>query len=387
MDTDDFYASLPKLRSFRDLAAPEAFTPLPRDWHLCCTDIVNSTSLIAAGRYKTVNMIGASVIAAMRNALEGAAFPYVFGGDGAAFAVAEKHRESAGRVLAGLRIWAEEEFGITLRVAMLPVAWIRAEGLDVRVARHAVSEHADYAMFSGGGLAWAEAQMKEGAFAVPPDPDHQPPDLTGLSCRWSSTPAQNGLILSLVVRPGPKASPESFAALAASLTNLAATLHRHGHPIPESGPRLRFPPAGLDAEARSWNSNLPLFIRKLFLLAETAFAALILKRKKPAGRFDPVHYLSVLSRNSDFRKFDDGLKMTLDCTPDVQEQIRRALDQAAEAGLVRYGMHAQESVLVTCIVPSVLEDGHVHFVDGAAGGYTQAAANLAAASAAHVKAT
>ena len=35
--------------------------------------------------------------------------------------------------------------------------------------------------------------------------------------------------------------------------------------------------------------------------------------------------------------------------------------------------------MVTCIVPSPVEDNHIHFVDGAAGGYTQAAANLAAA--------
>jgi hypothetical protein len=29
--------------------------------------------------------------------------------------------------------------------------------------------------------------------------------------------------------------------------------------------------------------------------------------------------------------------------------------------------------MMTCIVPSILTDDHVHFIDGAAGGYTQAA--------------
>ena len=47
----------------------------------------NSTKAIAAQRYKAVNMAGASVIAAVTNALGGREFPFVFGGDGASFAI------------------------------------------------------------------------------------------------------------------------------------------------------------------------------------------------------------------------------------------------------------------------------------------------------------
>ena len=32
--------------------------------------------------------------------------------------------------------------------------------------------------------------------------------------------------------------------------------------------------------------------------------------------------------------------------------------------------------MMTCIVPSAMKGDHVHFVDGAAGGYTQAAARM-----------
>lgn len=380
MNTDTFYTSLPKVRAFARLTAPEAFAPLPPDWLLCCTDIVNSTALVAAGRYKTVNMVGAAVIAAIRNALSGAAFPYVFGGDGAAFAVPPRHRGRAAQVLAGLRSWAEAAYGITLRAAMLPISRIRAEGLDVQIARYAVSEHADFAMFSGGGLAWAEAQMKAGAFKVAPDPQAEPPDLSGLSCRWSNTPARNGIILSLVAQPAPGADRHAFARLSAQLLDLAAELDGNGHPIPLSGPRLRFPPEGLALEAQMQRGNLPLFLRKLFLLAHSAFVALIFARNRRFGAFAPAHYLSVLKANSDFRKFDDGLKMTLDCTPAIRDRIRQRLQQAADAGLVQFGLHEQDAALVTCIVPSPLQDDHVHFVDGAEGGYTQAAANMAAAS-------
>ena len=50
-------------------------------------DIVQSTKAIAENRYKAVNMAGAAVIVAITNALAGRDFPFVFGGDGASFAV------------------------------------------------------------------------------------------------------------------------------------------------------------------------------------------------------------------------------------------------------------------------------------------------------------
>ncbi|MBY6057461.1 DUF3095 domain-containing protein [Leisingera daeponensis] len=379
MTTDTFYASLPKVRDFSALSDPSVFAPLPGDWLLCCTDIVNSTGLVKAGRYKTVNMVGAAVIAAMRNALEGEAFPYVFGGDGASFAVPPGRRGTAQRVLGSLRSWTDAEYGVSLRAAVLPVSRIRAEGLDAQVARYAASEHADFAMFSGGGLAWAEAQMKAGAFEVAPAPQAPPPDLAGLSCRWSNTPARHGIILSVVAQPAPGSSLQDFAGLAAELLELAAELEDSGHPVPESGPRLRFPPEGLTLEAKASRGRLPLFLRQLYLLGHCAFAALLLLSKRPAGSFDPVHYLSMLRAHSDFRKFDDGLKMTLDCTPAIRDRIRHRLERAAAEGLVQFGLHEQDAAMVTCIVPSPVEDDHIHFVDGAAGGYTQAAANLAAA--------
>ena len=57
----------------------------------------------------------------------------------------------------------------------------------------------------------------------------------------------------------------------------------------------------------------------------------------------------------------------------VLENVRALLDEAAAKGVVRYGIHAQSEAMMTCIVPSIMTDDHVHFVDGASGGYTVAA--------------
>jgi hypothetical protein len=49
--------------------------------------IINPADAIAAGAFKSVNMAGASVITAVANAIGTSDFPFVFGGDGATFAV------------------------------------------------------------------------------------------------------------------------------------------------------------------------------------------------------------------------------------------------------------------------------------------------------------
>jgi hypothetical protein len=58
-------------------------------------------------------------------------------------------------------------------------------------------------MFSGGGIAWADAAMKRGEIAVEPAPPGAHPDLAELSCRYEEIPASRGVVLSLVVAPAP----------------------------------------------------------------------------------------------------------------------------------------------------------------------------------------
>src|ERR1700740_432645 len=164
--SDSFYSGIPVFRGFGSLVDPALYSPLPDDWSIGVADIVESTKAIAEARYKAVNMAGASVIAAVANALEGREFPFVFGGDGASFAVSPDDLTRTREALAASAIWVEESLNLVMRVALVPIAAVRAQGLDVRVARFGPSPNLSYAMFSGGGLAWAEAAMKRGEFAV-----------------------------------------------------------------------------------------------------------------------------------------------------------------------------------------------------------------------------
>jgi len=111
-------------------------------------------------------------------------------------------------------------------------------------------------------------------------------------------------------------------------------------------------------------------------LGRTLFSYSLFRFRIRLGQFDPVHYRAGLHRNADFRKYDDGLKMTLDCDPHTRDRILALLHQAQADGIIRYGHYEQDEAMVTCIVPSAIREDHVHFVDGASGGYTMAAARM-----------
>ena len=69
--------------------------------------------------------------------------------------------------------------------------------------------------------------------------------------------------------------------------------------------------------------------------------------------------------------------MILDCTPALANALEQRL--AAATGVARYGLFRQDAAMMTCFTPSPLRADHVHFVDGARGGYAAAASALKAA--------
>lgn len=375
--TDGFYGRIPVFRGFTRLMDPKLYSPLPDDWHVGVADIVESTKAIANQRYKAVNMAGASVIAAVTNALEGREFPFVFGGDGASFAVAPGDLAAAREALAATATWVGESLDLVMRVALVPVAAVRAQGLDVRVARFGPSVNLSYAMFSGGGLGWADAAMKRGEFAVEPAAPGTQPDLSGLSCRFEEIPARHGLILSVLVLPTRSADPGAFRKVIEDVINLAERSPDAGRPVPPEGPPLKWPPAGVEYEARASRGG-SLLKRRAFVLGLTLWAYVVMRFGIKVGNFVPKNYTQQVVENSDFRKYDDGLRMILDCTPELEAELTRLLSVAASNRIVRFGLHRQDAAMMTCFTPSVMRADHVHFIDGARGGYASAATALKA---------
>jgi hypothetical protein len=125
-EADLFYASIPVFDSFGGLMEPTLYKPLPDDWTIGIADIVQSTKAIRENRYRSVNMAGAAVIAALKNALGGSDFPFVFGGDGASFAVPAQDLARAHEALAATTAWVKNDLGLVMKAALVPVACARA---------------------------------------------------------------------------------------------------------------------------------------------------------------------------------------------------------------------------------------------------------------------
>jgi hypothetical protein len=374
--SDRFFDTVPVFDDFEGVTNLDNYRPLPDDWALVAGDIVNSTGAIRQGNYKTVNMAGAAIISALVNALDNQQLPFVFGGDGATVAIPPSGIDQARSAIAAVRTWADEELGLDMRAAIIPLFEIRRAGRDVFVARFKASEHASYAMFAGGGASWAEARMKEGLYSVPKAPPDSRPDLNGLSCRWSPIPSRHGEIVSVIAVPAQTDDTQVFRDLIRNIVAIASNEDRAGHPVPADGPKPGLTRQGLELEARARAPKGRRLRPRLKAIMEYILGNGLALLNMKLGEFDGRRYKSDVSDNSDFRKFDDGLKMTIDVDRKRRAEIEVLLEKAAADGVCRYGIHRQENALITCFVLNPMQRDHMHFIDGAAGGYALAAAQL-----------
>ena len=186
------------------------------------------------------------------------------------------------------------------------------------------------------------------------------------------------LAVRMIVSGEPISASEALNGLIEEIVALVERSPDSARPVPAGGPPLRWPPAGVEFEARAQRGG-SLARRRAGVLAHTLFAFLIMRSGIKVGGFVPKTYTRQVVENSDFRKFDDGLRMILDCSGELESRIAERLARAASEGVARYGLHRQDAAMMTCFTPSVLRSDHVHFIDGARGGYASAATALKAA--------
>lgn len=370
-ETSTFTRQLTVHAQFRSALDESGYVAVPEDWSVIVTDVVKSRQAIAAGHYKKVNMAGVAAISAIMNALGSQEIPYVFGGDGAALVCGPKEVPRVREALARTCRWVDEDLALELRGALVPVRDILQQGAQVRVAAVRVSETVNNYAFTGGGVSLAEKLMKSGTYRIrPADPDHHP-DLSGLSCRWTPIETEGRTIASIIVEPGDDRSsvPMEVSEWVAALVRG----ERDGHPVPESGPGFTWPPVGLELEARATRGGKSLASQKRLLYLITLLAWILDKTGWPLGSFDPKRYRQYTALNTDYRKIQDGLRMTVSLSPEQLLKLKTYLNEKNRLGLIRYGICEQQSAVLTCFVPSITSDAHFHFIDGAGGGYAQAA--------------
>jgi hypothetical protein len=135
MTTANFYRDLAVLESFAEAIETNRHTEVPGDWWVVIADVIGSTKAIEAGAYKKVNTVGVACIAAVVNVDRSIEMPFVFGGDGATFAVPDTLRERVIPALREAQRLSREQFDLLLRVGLVRVSDLLDGGLSVRLAK------------------------------------------------------------------------------------------------------------------------------------------------------------------------------------------------------------------------------------------------------------
>ena len=387
MPTDDFYARLPTLQEFSQVTEAARYAALPNTWTVLVVDVEDSTTAVRAGRYRDVNYLGAAAIAAVLNLAGETDVPFVFGGDGASLAVPAPLLGPATAALAALRRHAAERFGLVLRVGAVPVGAIEADGFEVRVARLAVSPNYTQAMFAGGGLAHADRLVKAPAtaarYAVPDqaraDDGTGTDPYAGLECRWQDVPSTQGETVSLLVtaRGSETARHAVYRDAVAEIEAIYGKPdgRRAPHPIAPEKLRLSADPRRFSPELRLRTPPSGRVWQRLRLWALNLVGKGLIWRRVQTSETDWARYPALLREATDFRKFDDTLRMVLAGTAAQRERLEAVLETRYRAGELVYGVHVSDRAVLTCLVHERM-GRQVHFVDGAGGGYTSAAEAL-----------
>lgn len=364
---DNFFSALPRQKKFESIFNPSFYQNVPESWTLYQTDVRGSTQAIESGLYRSVNMVGAASIAIASNVLNTSEFPFQFGGDGTTFFVPSKVEKELDAQLAGLADLSEREFKLPLRVAKIRVAQLTQKGYRLQVLKLALDSENFLTMFHGDGFSAAEKWMKEqGGYSIPTSPQ-APPNLSGLSCRWEPILSENGEMVTFLIQ----SKNDSIAEVAACYQALCRLL---GKPLEDFSP-IKLKNLNMKWGTRSQKSESILkgyFRTLLGSLATKAFFAFGIKTPS----FNPSQYLQSLPVKSDFKKFDGTLRMVLDLPKEKIEQVRQFLESEKQAGRAYYGMHFSSTALMTCLVFSLKQNNHLHFIDGNDGGYALAAKGL-----------
>jgi hypothetical protein len=380
----DFFDQLPVLEAFSDVLQFEAYRLAPADWSLVITDVQGSTKAIEAGLYKHVNALGAASIAAVRNSVPEVSLPFVFGGDGATLLVPDEFLEPVARALLRVQITAKAVFDLGLRIGAVSVGELAEDGHEVRVARYKASENIHLAMFAGTGVSEAERRIKSEEigerYAFSGEPDEHA-DLSGFQCRWTPIQAKKDHVVSLMVRTvdsDPVASALIYNRVLEGLNRVLKG--EDGRPVSPDSLNLTLKKKWLQVEAHVGTGSTGGFAHFKAILEAylgVAFGWIVMKLGIDTKDFPGSRYKEQVTANSDFRKFDDTLRMVVDITKEQVADIRTLLETEYEKRAIYFGTHVADSALITCVIER-FEGEHYHFIDGDNGGYALAAKEMKA---------
>ena len=380
--TQNFYADLSSFSNFAEFTDLKHYQPLPADWQIVISDIVSSSRAIETGMYQAVNAISTASIVAVLNAIKPLSAPYVFGGDGATICIPAEQKDVVASALVAASQLARESFDLELRVGIVSMQTLQEQGYQLLIGKYQPSPHFQQAVFQGGGLQYAEKLIKQASspYLLDERRIQASGSFEGFECRWNEIRSAQEETVALMIQALPQAASSENTTYTEVLQKIYEVYgyENDHHPLREENLSLTLSPMKLAAETLIRTAFQGVWEKTTYLLKAwlvTAIGKILMKNKVKTDASDWGLYKAQLVENTDYRKFDETLRMVLSGTQAQRQRLDAYLRNAYEARILVYGMHPSESAILTCVVFNY-DTEHVHFLDGSNGGYAIAAQAL-----------
>lgn len=373
-DCTAFYSRLPALScTLGELFATRRnFHAVPARWHVVVTDIKGSTAEVDRGRHDTVNLVAAgSIIAALNVAHRyDEEIPFFFGGDGATLLLPDALLDEVQVALNRHRRNAQRNFGVRLRVGSVPLPAILELGGTIAIAKLQRASAFSIPVVTGEGIIIAERLVK-GNDDTRDDAqgDSDQVDLSGMECRWDriKPPVSRDEVVCLLVNVLRITAQDTVIRSVLDAIETIYGPRPRRNPIAANRLRLDLNPARIAQEMRmkfgrmNWRYLLEQWGR-------TALVGPAFFRYAGAGR----NYVQSMPELSDTLVIDGRINTIMSGTERERRLLLAKLETLEAAGAIVFGLHVSDASIMSCYVRN-RDDAHIHFVDGAGGGYTQAA--------------
>lgn len=357
------------------LALPGAFQAFPSDWEILITDIQGSTKAVSEGRFRDVNTVAASSVIACLNIAKkhpGIQLAFAYGGDGATILVPKELLQEINEALAILQENTKRTQGLVLRVGSLSVARIYDAGHELKVAKLSIAPGYDQAVFLGEGFAFADKVIKADLKTSSLESSTGEVDLTGLMCRWNEIRpprTQQEVVCAIIQALDPRRQARVYQEVLGVIEEIYGS-YQDRHPIHVRGlvPSIRLKNLLRKSELMK-GSKYTIFALSECIRAVGSF--LVFRLGIKIGGFDPVTYVQDLVAATDTLHLTGTLYTAIKGTEEQRLALRTVLDRLEAKGELIYGTSSSQASVLTCYVQKY-DDAHVHFLDGAGGGYTEA---------------
>lgn len=356
------------------VASKSLFTDVPEDWHVLISDIRDSSSAIRKGKHNEVNWVATGSVVAILNLAyrHDIHIPFFFGGDGCSLLIPEELLQKSLAVLQKHRMQTLENFGLDLRIGHVPVRELYERNLDLKIARTQITELLNIPLILGKGLHFAEKEVKNREHEIQPELNSVELDLSGMECKWDKVepPEVDQQVISLIIDGCHNEDPSQIYSDVLKKIDEIYGPHPVRTPITAGKLKLKAGLSRIKAEIRSkYGKSSLIYIFKHWLIS--VFGEIYLRNTK-AGK----NYMKKLVELTDNLSLDGRINTVITGTSSQQKALLAYLDELESASKIKYGYNVSRQSVMSCYVRNIQTDDHIHFVDGANGGYTRAANNL-----------